>query len=364
MSTDGNDAAREADGDAPLTRREMKARGIQLTTEIPVVTTVDLAGGAGPAVHANRAGRDRVQAGRAVTETGGSAPATAGSAAETGGSGGPVAPPVTDGDGSADAPTSTGRRPVIRAPLTARGIRTVDESGEITSVQAAVGRAVESATSPASWESATALPAVALGIEDMAGHAAEAAPISPPRVDLALTETPEREPADQADAEGSTESAPGQEPTVSADGRREEPAPAEPPEATPRSPEDLSEEGAAHGPSSSPVGRLAPPRASPAPSATDRAPQPSAALEPPPRHNPRRAALRIAVILAVLVALAVLGYLLYTGAFRGGASGGGTGDVTRAAAAVTALRGLAPFRAQAPYRHVRAEHTREEPSER
>ncbi len=208
----------------PLSRREMKARGIVLTTEIPVIQEPPGWGGrASAAATAHRTSVDRVEAGRAVSalgaalaleteaETGAETAAETGAetgaetAAETGaetgaetaaetaaGSEGAVGGPVVSAalpsrrtlrerqnlssanrPDKAEAQTSTGRRPVVRAPLTARGLRTLDESGAITGVHSAighaVGRAVDSATSPASWESAVSMPAVALGIRDFAG---------------------------------------------------------------------------------------------------------------------------------------------------------------------------------------------------
>lgn len=265
----------------PMTRREMRARGILLTTEVPVVEEPpDWPSASGAAAAASRTTAVRTDARRALTAveetvTGGfrvlaapvvdppeaatregaataaaaegdeavapeAAPREAGSpatpedvepeslasAAES------TAPPtpanrrgrraartaaaeVDAGPSSVETAgerTSTGRRPVVRAPLTARGMRTVDESGDITRVRPATGRpqpapsgpaapmawapTAQPATvpqrtdaepvpdwtsSPSSWESAVSMPAVVLGIEDSPEPPTDGQPITPPR---------------------------------------------------------------------------------------------------------------------------------------------------------------------------------------
>lgn len=115
---------------------------------------------------------------------------------------------------SAEAPaerTVTGRRPVVRTPVTARGVRTVDESGVISAVQPvvpppvawaptgeqptvppqpAVAPVPEWTTSPSSWESAVSMPAIVMGIEDRKEPPTGGLPITPPRTELADSALP------------------------------------------------------------------------------------------------------------------------------------------------------------------------------
>lgn len=115
---------------------------------------------------------------------------------------------------SAEAPaerTVTGRRPVVRTPVTARGVRTVDESGAISAVQPvvpppvawaptgeqptvppqpAVAPVPEWTTSPSSWESAVSMPAIVMGIEDRKEPPTGGVPITPPRTELADSALP------------------------------------------------------------------------------------------------------------------------------------------------------------------------------
>ncbi len=271
----------------PMTRREMRARGILLTTEVPVVEEPpDWPSASGAAAAASRTTAVRTDARRALsaveeTVTGGfrvlpapvvdppeaatregaataaatatatategdeavapeAAPREAGSPAtpedvepeSLASAAGSTAPPtpanrrgrraaraaaaeVDAGPSSVETTgerTSTGRRPVVRAPLTARGMRTVDESGEITGVRPATGRPQPApaghaapmawasteqpatvpqqtdaepvpdwTSSPSSWESAVSMPAVVLGIEDSPGPPTDGPPITPPR---------------------------------------------------------------------------------------------------------------------------------------------------------------------------------------
>lgn len=263
----------------PMTRREMKARGILLTSEIPVVEEPpDWPERSGAAAAADRSSAVRAGAIRALTATEETSTGEFRTVAldDDASAGTTTAPPAQQGDipasvgrarrgrrassqpepepliapesepdvrleeeaapssahvtpsrrtlrekwraagaSAADGPaerTSTVRRPVVRAPITARGVRTVDESGEITGVQPAVtgtapaGPPVqppvawapvgppagvppqptlppvqEWTTSPSNWESAVAMPAVVMGIEDSPEPPTGDRPVTPPR---------------------------------------------------------------------------------------------------------------------------------------------------------------------------------------
>lgn len=179
--------------DAPLTRREMKARGMVFTTELPVIPAPLLAEpGVTAGGETERGEGDRGEGGEAE------APAPV-----------PPRPTVRDrlaepGGGAsrgseAEEPserTTTGRRPVVRPPTAARAIRRLDETGAISAVQPVVAGPVAAVapadplTDPgptnvaASWESAVSMPAVVLGIRDHAEAPTGAGPLPAPRTEL------------------------------------------------------------------------------------------------------------------------------------------------------------------------------------
>lgn len=269
--------APDQDDDAPLTRREMKERGIALTSE------------AAPAAEISPPN------------------ASPGDSDEE------------DGEASDDT-MSTGRRPVVLAPLTARGIRTVDESGAITGVQAAVGRAVQSATSPASWESAVALPAVALGIADLAG-APEAVQEDEQRAAESTDEGHVADGGQVADAGHPSDGGP-----TDAGHARGAPVPAV------GGPTD-----AGHAPG--------------APAPTDGATAADVGEAPRPAIGPRAMTIRVGIVLAILIVGVVVIYLISTGALGSVLAQTGPGEAGGAAGTLAvALRSLRRPRAAADRR--------------
>lgn len=166
----------------PTSRREMKARGILLTTEIPVIDA--------PVSQAPVSGAPVVEA-PVVEATEGPAPVPSRRALRE------RVPEAGDAPSTPGERTVTGRRPVVRTPATARAVRRVDETGAISAVQPVVPAAAPPVAAPpvaatgeavlvsaGSWESAVSLPAVVLGIEDRPEPATDADPLTPPRTEL------------------------------------------------------------------------------------------------------------------------------------------------------------------------------------
>jgi hypothetical protein len=178
---------------APTSRREMRARGILLTTEVPVVEAPP----GWPENPAAAQAAERATAEREAAERAGAAGAAASRAAavSTSAAQGPVPTRralrdrLREGT-TPEAPaerTGAGTQPTIRPPGTAQGVRTVDDTGAISAIRPVV-RAPETgptaepearaaseadddvdaeapAPSPASWESAVSLPPVVVDVE-------------------------------------------------------------------------------------------------------------------------------------------------------------------------------------------------------
>lgn len=177
--------------DAPLTRREMKARGMVFTTELPVIPAPLLAEageiGGGETERGEREGGE-AEAGAPVPAR----PTVRARLTEPGGGSSRESEPEEPSER-----TTTGRRPVVRPPTAARAIRRLDETGAISAVQPVVAGPVAAVapadplTDPgptnvaASWESAVSMPAVVLGIRDHAeSPTGGARPMPAPRTEL------------------------------------------------------------------------------------------------------------------------------------------------------------------------------------
>jgi hypothetical protein len=177
----------------PTSRREMRARGISLTTEVPVIRVPpDWQEKLAAAHAAERASAERVAAQRAVAAGAASRAATAASTAPSAVRASATQAPVPSRRAlrerlreaePAAARTGAGTQPTIRPPSTAKAVRTVEDTGAISAIQPVVTSpeaeaaaappavrggqvaAPEWGTSPSAWESAVSMPAIVVDLD-------------------------------------------------------------------------------------------------------------------------------------------------------------------------------------------------------
>lgn len=135
-------AAERAGVAAPLTRRELRRRQLEEEARLEAIATGELQLGPAGTYEARQAARAATTpAGGATTNVdtpppGSSPPAAAGVPSRRSVRQRLTAPPERPSDGPAarDA-TATGRRPVVRTPTSATGIRRLDATGQLTGIQ-------------------------------------------------------------------------------------------------------------------------------------------------------------------------------------------------------------------------------------